>query len=295
MAGQIPVGRAAAMRAMAGDGTHEVVRDVAYQREVIVNVVYYGDPAGTEWVLIDAGLKGAAGRIRRTGEKRFGPKTKPQAIILTHGHIDHVGALKDLAEEWDVPIFAHQLELPYLTGRSSYPPPDPAVGGGFMSAFAGFLPRGPVDVRLWLQALPATGEVPFMPGWRWVHTPGHTPGHISLWREKDRLLIAGDAFITTRQESAFAIAMQTPELHGPPMYYTQDWEAARESVRRLAALRPETVVTGHGPAMQGPEMQSALNILANYFNEVAVPKRGRYVNEPARANEKGTIYIPPKL
>ena len=41
-----------------------------------------------------------------------------------------------------------------------------------------------------------------MPGWRWVHTPGHTAGHVSLFRDADRTLIAGDAFVTTKQESA---------------------------------------------------------------------------------------------
>lgn len=112
-----------------------------------------------------------------------------------------------------------------------------------------FYPRGPFDASPWLRVLPADGTVPAMPGWRWIHTPGHTPGHVSLWRETDRTLIAGDAFVTTDQESAYAVARQRPELHGPPMYYTQDWTAARLSVERLAALEPELVVTGHGRAM----------------------------------------------
>ena len=66
----------------------------------------------------------------------FGHGNRPAAILLTHGHFDHVGALKTLAEEWDVPVYAHTLELPYLTGRSSYPPPDPSVGGGAMAAMS---------------------------------------------------------------------------------------------------------------------------------------------------------------
>ena len=90
-----------------------------------------------------------------------------------------------------------------------------------------------------------------MPEWRWLHTPGHAPGHISLWREADRALIVGDAFITTAQESAYAVATQQPELHGPPMYFTPNWIAARSSVETLAALQPGIVITGHGPAMEG--------------------------------------------
>ena len=125
-----------------------------------------------------------------------------------------------------------------------------------------------------------------MPGWRWLHTPGHTPGHVSFWREADRALIAGDAFITTRQESAYAVATQEPEMHGPPMYFTMDWEMARTSVELLAQLKPEIAITGHGQAMQGPAMRAALEELAREFENVAVPKQGEYVDQPARADDE---------
>jgi glyoxylase-like metal-dependent hydrolase (beta-lactamase superfamily II) len=122
-----------------------------------------------------------------------------------------------------------------------------------------------------------------MPGWRWLHTPGHTPGHASFWRESDRTLLAGDAFITTNQESATAVMTQKPEMHGPPTYFTPDWENARRSVEKLAALEPELVVTGHGRAMQGEEMRLALHVLARNFNEVALPEHGRYVPQDTLA------------
>ena len=64
------------------------------------------------------------------------------------------------------------------------------------------------------------------------------------------------------------------------MYYTPDWEQARESVRRLARLEPELVVTGHGPAMQGPEMTTALHTLARDFDTIAVPRHGRTSTTP---------------
>lgn len=253
--------------------THEITSDVAYQRVAIVNVAYYGvaGSAAGQWVLIDAGVMGTTGQILKAVESRFGEGSRPAAIVMTHGHFDHVGALQELAERWDVPIYAHTLEFPYLDGTSSYPPPDPSVGGGLMAALSGFYPRGPIDVSRWLQPLPADQSVPGMPGWQWIPTPGHTPGHVSLWRESDRTLIAGDAFITTAQESAYAVMTQKPEMHGPPMYYTPDWAQARASVERLAALQPQRVVTGHGPALQGAEMREALQRLARDFDQVAVP------------------------
>jgi glyoxylase-like metal-dependent hydrolase (beta-lactamase superfamily II) len=213
---------------------------------------------------------------------------------MTHGHFDHVGSLETLADHWDVPIYAHLLEQPYLDGRSAYAPPDPTVGGGLMAMTSPLFPPDPINVSRRLRLLPDDHSVPHMNGWRWIHTPGHTPGHVSFWRENDCSLIVGDAFVTTNQESVYAAILQRPEMHGPPMYYTSDWDNARESVRALAALEPELVVTGHGRAMQGPEIRYALNTLARDFDEVARPKHGRYAREPARADASGTTYVPPK-
>jgi glyoxylase-like metal-dependent hydrolase (beta-lactamase superfamily II) len=262
------------------DGTHEIAQDIAYRRLAIANVIYYGYPEGRDqnWVLIDAGIPGSTGLILRAAEERFGADRPPAAIVMTHGHFDHVGALKNLAERWNVPIYAHELEAPYLNGMKSYLPPDPTVGGGLMSLLSPLYPRGPVDVSPWLKALPEDGSVPFMPGWKWLHTPGHTTGHVSLWRESDRTIIAGDAFITTRQESAYAAATQEPEMHGPPMYFTPDWTSARTSVELLASLEPEAAITGHGQGMRGAEMRAALHLLARNFDRIAVPAHGRYVH-----------------
>ena len=188
-----------------------------------------------------------------------------------------------------MPVYAHRLEFPYLNGSASYPPPDPSVGGGLMARLSPLYPRAPIDLGPRLRQLPEDGTVPGMPAWRWIHTPGHSVGHVSLWRDGDQTLISGDAFISTRQESAYAVATQAPELHGPPMYYTPDWESAQRSVAALAALEPALAITMHGPAMQGPEMRAALNRLAQDFTRLAVPEHGRYVGHPARA-EDGTAY-----
>lgn len=250
----------------------EVASDLACMRVVLVNVVCFGRPSrpGGEWVLVDAGIGGFSDRIARAARQRF--PDPPSAIVLTHGHFDHVGSLMPLAKRWNVPIYAHTLELPFLNGSAEYPPPNPLAGGGLIALSSSLFPRGPYDFRPWLQPLPEDGTVPHMPGWQWIHTPGHTRGHVSLWRASDRTLIAGDAVITTRQESLTAVLTQRPELHGPPMYFTEDWQASADSTRRLASLKPELLITGHGVALQGPQMQIALQRLADRFETVATPK-----------------------
>ncbi|MNR18936.1 putative metallo-hydrolase YflN [compost metagenome] len=116
-----------------------------------------------------------------------------------------------------------------------------------------------------------------MPGWRWIHTPGHTPGHVSLFREKDRALLAGDAFVTVEQDSLYKVITQKKQLTGPPVYFTTDWYAAEKSVRKLEALKPRIVITGHGEPMSGEELTIGLSRLAADFKQIAVPDHGRYV------------------
>jgi glyoxylase-like metal-dependent hydrolase (beta-lactamase superfamily II) len=273
---------------------NSIAGDVAGLQIVMVNVFFLGSHGGP-WVLVDAGLQRCADRIRRAAESRFGPESRPEAILLTHGHFDHVGALKELADEWDVPIYAHRLEMPYLNGRSQYPPPDPLVGRGSMALLSPLYPRGPIDVSSRLRELPPDGTVPHVEGWRWIHTPGHTAGHVSFFRDEDRVLVAGDAFVTTKQESLYAVATQRPELNGPPAYYTSDWDAARESVRRLAELRPRVMACGHGLPMSGMEAADGLMELARNFDRVARPRFGRYARRAAVADESGVISVPPVM
>jgi glyoxylase-like metal-dependent hydrolase (beta-lactamase superfamily II) len=269
-----------------------VASDLFRLRTLMVNVYFVRDAASGEWVLVDTGMPGFARMIQREAERLFG--SRPRAILLTHGHFDHVGAVRHLSAAWGVPVYAHPLELPYLTGRSQYPPPDPTVGGGTQSWISPFYSRGPIDLGPRVHVLPIGGAVPGLPQWQWLLTCGHSPGHVSLFREADRTLIAGDAVVTTRQESTTAALLQRPTMvWRPPAYFTPDWQNARRSVETLAALDPETLATGHGRPMTGATMRRQLRDLADRF-EAHMPASGRYVPYPAVADERGVVHVPPR-
>ena len=255
----------------------QVAENVKGLRILFVNVYGITSPDGS-WTLIDAGLPLSTSRIRHWAQTHF--SAPPKAIVLTHGHFDHVGAVKELAEEWDLAVYAHPLEAPFLTGKQQYPPPDPTVGGGIMSVMSPTYPRGPIDISHRLELLPGDDSVPTMPGWKVIHTPGHTVGHVSFFRESDRTLLVGDAFCTADQQSFLKIAVQKPELNGPPAYFTPDWDSARESVRKLATLQPATLAPGHGLPMRGAEIPEKLELLARDFDRIARPKSQKST-EPA--------------
>ncbi len=262
-------------------------------KDVFVNFYAAANNDGT-WVLIDTALPTSYHVIKRVSAGIFGRDSKPAAILLTHGHFDHTGCVAKLAAEWKVPVYAHYLEFPYLTGHSCYPPPDASVGGGAMASVAWLYPNKPINIESFLYALPDDGTVPGLPGWQYIHTPGHAPGHVSFFRKKDNVLIAADAFVTTIQESLISVIRQTKKLSGPPKYFTYDWDAAKLSVEKLAALRPKIASTGHGKPMGGVELEVALTNLAVHFERDAVPGKGRYVNDPAVTDAGGVLYVPPK-
>ncbi|WP_153732105.1 MBL fold metallo-hydrolase [Sporosarcina obsidiansis] len=233
----------------------------------------------TQWILVDAGMPASGDKILEKAEELFGAEHQLQEIILTHGHFDHIGGIIDILEKHQVPVYVHPLEMPFLRGEQDYPTPDSTVEGGAVAKMSVVFPVEAIDISECLRPLPQDKSVPLMPGWRWIHTPGHSPGHVSLFREEDRLLLAGDAFVTLKQDSLYKVLTQKQELHGPPVYLTTDWEASQESVRTLAELRPKIAGTGHGKPMSGTDLPHELARLASNFAELAVPDHGKFVQE----------------
>ena len=254
-----------------------------------VNVYAVRAPDDT-WVLVDTGLPGAAGYLRRFSDSEMGGA--PSAIVLTHGHFDHAGNAEALADAWGVPVYAHADELPFLTGRSDYPPSDPSMGGA-IAHFARVFPTAGRDLGDRIRKLPADKSIPGLPDWTFVHTPGHTNGHVSLWRETDGVLIAGDAIATMDLDSWGAQVTHARRLARSAAPFTTNWDAVLASQLLLADLEPRSIGAGHGRVMVGADLAARLRDFAAVDHR---PTYGRYVREPAHFDEEaGVASVPPPV
>jgi len=178
-------------------------------------------------LLVDAGLPGqGAAVIRMLGARRIGRH------VLTHPHLDHAGGSARVCRAFGLDGAAcgaadladlRAGRSPELALRPRLQPLSRALGRFTPVAGTAF----------------ADGET-VGPGFVIVPTPGHTPGHISLWRAADRVLIAGDALMGMHPLSG------RPDLRLPPRFDQPDPAAVRASARRLAALEPRVVFFGHG-------------------------------------------------
>jgi glyoxylase-like metal-dependent hydrolase (beta-lactamase superfamily II) len=238
--------------------TERVLPDIYMLDFRVVNafIISFGS---RNWVLADTGLENSDEYIISSAEDIFGAGTRPQAIVLTHGHFDHVGSLKALTMHWDVPAYIHKNELAYITGQKNYPLPDDDISEGAVAKISDNFPHSAIDIGDYATALPDDNSVPFCEGWRWVFTPGHTLGHVSLFRESDRTLIAGDAISTVRQESLWSVMTQKQTVAGPPSYLTEDFDKATESIETLLRLEPALMLPSHGRPAEGEAIKKLLH------------------------------------
>ena len=155
--------------------------------------------------------------------------------------IDAGSALR-LARIWDCKVYMHPDELPIASGdfaamQACAGPLDHFVVLPLMRMM-GTRRREAVLARSSLSEVARAFEpgagVPGLPDWECVPTPGHTPGHVSYFRTRDRVLISGDALMTLKVNSWSGLLLQRPGLSGPPWYTTWNRHAAKESVEVLA-------------------------------------------------------------
>lgn len=173
-------------------------------------------------VLIDTGFPGQIEDLRVVMEKAGVSFDKLKVVILTHQDVDHIGGLPEILKECgnEVKVYAHELDKPYIQGEI------PLIKDGHLEN----PPKGKVD-----ETLIDGQELPFCGGIRVIHTPGHTPGHISLYLRQSKTLIAGDSMY-----SADGI------LGGIHVPTTLDINTARLSLKKYVGLDIASVVCYHG-------------------------------------------------
>jgi glyoxylase-like metal-dependent hydrolase (beta-lactamase superfamily II) len=188
-------------------------------------------------VLVDAATRFAPRRILRQLRGR-----EVNAHALTHAHPDHQGATHAVCERLNLPLWvgendAEAAERPELIRDRQ---PNASINRLIWRMWAG--PGHPVARRL--------HEGDEVAGFQVLDVPGHSAGHIALWRESDRVLIAGDVL------NGMNLITTLPGLHEPPTTFTPDPARNRESIKRIAALEPRIACFGHGPVWRDPQKLS---------------------------------------
>ena len=182
--------------------------------------------------LVDTGLPGQLEAIAAALAEAGVQAQELRRIILTHQDIDHVGSLHDLARASGARVLASAVEAPFIDGRQAprFARPEILAQRPELRAMAERFQPTPVDETLEDGAL-----LDLAGGVRLVFTPGHTPGHMCLYHERSRTLIAGDA-----------LTSNDGQLWGPNESATPDMPTAVQSVQKLAALEVQAIVCYHG-------------------------------------------------
>lgn len=211
-------------------------------------------------VLVDSGYPGFLSLLKKALQEKSLSLKDITGIIITHHDVDHIGALHEIKTEYPhIRIAATAEEAAYVSGtkkfirlqqaealQESLPDDQKPAGEAFQQFLKTVKPVAVDDI------LETGEEIPFLPGVRVIHTPGHLPGHISLFLKKEKTLIAGDALV---------ISNGRLDLANPQ--YTVDMAAALDSVKTIADLEPEKIICFHGGVVEkdiAEQLQDLLNI-----------------------------------
>lgn len=209
-------------------------------------------------VQFDAGTRAMTKKARAAGERLGGIKR----VVLGHAHADHRGTAAALAAD-GVPVECHPDEVADAESDASITP--------YMDLSQ--LPVAPVRwiyptlLRRWdggaVKISGTVEEGDEVAGFRALHLPGHAPGLIGLWRERDRVALVSDVVYLV--DSARLRPLPKGEASVPHPAWAWDHAKAKESLRRLAALEPRTVGAGHEPPLRGENLRATLERAAEKY------------------------------
>lgn len=217
----------------------EILKGVQYVDGTNANAYVVEEDDGT-LTLVDATMQADGKKILQYITARMSRKpSEVRTIVVTHCHVDHIRGLAALKAATGGRVAVHEADADYVSGKAKYPSPGGAMGLVF-GVMSPFLKVTPVEPDIRLKDGDAIGRLVV------VHTPGHTPGSISLYDRRDRALFVGDAARFVKGE-----------LKGPPPQFTQNKAQAKESIERLSSLDFAVMLSGHGEPLvstDGPRM-----------------------------------------
>jgi glyoxylase-like metal-dependent hydrolase (beta-lactamase superfamily II) len=269
----------------------EIAPDVFYMEsgKGIYRSNVYFVRSGTSWVLIDASSTHCGEEIKQAAESLFGAGTRPACILITHDHPDHAGSILELVRYWKCVVYFHpdELELAVNSTMETMKKYANPLDHWVIFPLLRLMPPGKRDAMLAGSSLkgvaqafdPAAG-VPGLPDWQCIHTPGHMPGHVAFFRSRDRVLITGDAVLTVRQNSLWAMLLwmlkkSRTKISNTIWISTWNWKKAKESVMVMAALEPRVLAPGHGLPITGGETARELRALAERITGHPVGKQAK--------------------
>lgn len=139
----------------------------------------------------------------------------PKALFITHGHRDHILGVHQLAKKFDIPAYAHSLEIEQIENAvAPYPTEEDKMSGMFKEL---------------------TDEIAQEAGLQLFLTPGHSPGHTIFFHEEDQVLMIGDLFTTTDKQ-----------LLPPIVRFTPDMTESIDSGAILDEIKPQLISSSHG-------------------------------------------------
>ena len=222
----------------------EIVKGIQYVDGSNANSYLVEESDGT-LTLIDAGMQADGKRILEfITSKVHRMPSEVKTIVVTHCHVDHTRGLAAIKAATGAEVAVHEADADFVSGRKRYPSPGGAMGLAF-SVMSPFFKTTPVEPDLILKEGDTVGRLTVF------HTPGHTPGSISLYDRRDRVLFVGD---TAR--------FMKGRLEGPPPRFTPHMDQARASLERLSSLDFVVMLSGHGEPLQSPDAPRMMNELS---------------------------------
>ncbi len=180
--------------------------------------------------LVDTSISNAGDKILAQLQQAGHAPTDVKRILITHAHPDHIGSLPKLQQATGAEVWCHALDKPVIEGKAAVPrrpsglrPPD--------------MKFPPVPVA---RTLDDGDMLPVLGGLQVIFTPGHAPGHISFWHPQHRMLITGDVIFYFFNRMTQPLAM-----------LTVDAEENKRSIKKVMALKPDSLLFGHGNPIVG--------------------------------------------